>query len=397
MPKIKRGLVLAMPMLLFVGAGGCSREAVVTQKEPLPSGDRMSGEISYLAGLEDMEQLAGPLEEETESTSTEQSGCDANQSSWKPTPSGTEKIDSSPSAAETASSPTAQNPKPPAAVASDTPPDVPPALAHRPVEGRLMELLREYPSSNRVADYYGLGLMLKRQDMMSHIIIMDYTDPIHYTAATGENRFYAVHRTEEGGLHFLFFKPYLVEMECALSNGVWTPLNYLTHKGGRPEGELGRWVNGVWKPWEKPVDEEIQNASPYNTVAALVHDEIYKGTYEKKQVYDARLSHAVYVKEIHSSKDFSSIQTGGSPQDVIAIDPSAAEWIRNRSGSRFYTLHMLTDGMLCVIYEYDEASGEHRVSQLLHYPDYKVNLGEVCGIESDEICDFSILPKDRFW
>lgn len=395
MLKMKQILVGGLVLVLLMGVVGCQRDTSSVGSEVFSTGNIASGEDPMSAVSAVLEQL------------TEESSVAEEASSMVTQAPVVSSASSLPAATDAPSSVTTE-PNSDSSVVSQA--VVPESTADSFVEssasapeqddapvfgGRLLSLLPESHKAVELISGTGLGLNLEKY---TTIFQMDRDFDIFYSVATGEDSYYAVCRTPEQGLTYLFFTEELSITAGAVgADGRWQPFNYLVRKGGEADGELGRWLNGVWTPWEGEVTDEILQRKPYDPLAALLDDKIYEGEYEVRQAPLIRLTHAITVTGAHSYADFAGLSSENTLGDVYAIDSATQrEWVLKDNP---FTLHMLTDGMLVVRYVYDQEQKKFFVSKLYYYPDYVVDdsvlfFGEERG---GTLYDFSILPEDRFW
>ena len=397
MLKIKRILAGGLVLLLLFGAVSCQHSELEVGSEVFSVGNIASGEEPMSAVSAVIEQLIeeSSVTEEASSTAT-QVPVVSSASSLSATTDVLSSVTTNPDLGSSAASQ--------AVVSESTADSSAEASASVPEQndapvfgGRLLSLLPEAKHGSAWVMSGGIGLG-GTWDKYETIFQLDWEDDIFYSAATGDNSYYAVYRTQEQGLVYYFFTEELSITAGAVgADGQWQPFNYLVRKGGEADGELGRWLNGIWTPWEGEVTDEILQGDPSNTLAVLLDDAIYEGEWEVRRAPLDRLTHGIYVTGAHSYADFSGLSTENTLDDVYAIDSAIQrKWV---SEDNPFTLHMLTDGMLVVRYVYDQEQNEFFVSKLYYYPDYVVD-GSVVFYGEERggpLYDFSILPEDRFW
>ena len=137
--------------------------------------------------------------------------------------------------------------------------------------------------------------------------------PIQYLHRTDKNSVYAVYKTKEGGMYYMFFHT--------------------------TKGEL---------PW------------------ATDNDDGTIGYYSLLQ--------SVYMTKTLSHGDFSGIQIGDPISKVKALEPAVGSLEEINSivddGKRYlHSMHILTDGLLCISYEAPEGE-ELRVTQMSFHEDF---------------------------
>lgn len=102
---------------------------------------------------------------------------------------------------------------------------------------------------------------------------------------------------------------------------------------------------------------------------------------------------SIYCKKELGKEEFQSVKQGTLIQEVGRIDPvidvilKPIKQLDLKKASSFYTLHMLTDGVMMIFYNYSEEEQTWVVTDKIYSQENVLTVGE-------KIYDCTILPQD---